>query len=233
MLPWVPAVVVGEPLRADPVFVDQRGDALRWSQLAGQAFAVTFIYTRCRETAECPATSAKFADLQRELPANAHLLEVTIDPAFDRPAVLHRYGALFGADPSHWTIATGDPQTVLTFAERFNVTVTPGLTPAALEHGEAIAVFDTHERLVSLTAGNSWQPREILAELQSASGGSGNLFDRITLWFRNFGIACGAVLSAGDRLTRPVMVAVVLALFALLAGTSIVVLRALRAYLAR
>jgi cytochrome oxidase Cu insertion factor (SCO1/SenC/PrrC family) len=233
MLPWVPTVVVGEPLPVDPQLVDQRGHALRWSRLAGHAFAVTFVYTRCRESAECPATSAKFARLQQELPANAHLLELTIDPAFDRSAVLRRYGALFGADPSRWTIATGDPQTVLTLAERFNVTVAPGRVPGTLEHGEAIAVFDTRERLVSLTRGNSWQPREILAELQSASGGSGNLFDRLTLWFRNFGLACGAVLTASTRLARPIGIAAVVALFTLVAGASFVVLRALRQYLAR
>jgi hypothetical protein len=72
-----------------------------------------------------------------------------------------------------------------------------------------------------------------LAELQSASGGSGNLFDRLTLWFRNFGIACGAALTASTRLTRPIAIGAVVALFALVGGASFVVLRALREYLAR
>ncbi len=233
MLPWVPSVVIGERLPADPQLVDQRGHGLRWSQLAGRAFAVTFIYTRCRESDECPAISAKFARLQHEIPPNAQLLEVTIDPAFDRPAVLSRYGSLFGADPSRWTIATGDPQTVLTLAERFGVRVSPGHDPGTLEHGEAIAVFDTHERLVSLTKGNSWQPREILAALQSASGRSGNLFDRITLWFRNFGTACGALLTASDRISRPVAIAAVVAMLALVISASLMLARALREYLAR
>ncbi|HTU69606.1 MAG TPA: SCO family protein [Candidatus Baltobacteraceae bacterium] len=228
VLPWVPTVVVGERLPADPVLVDQNGARLRWSRFKGEAFAVAFIYTRCREAAECPATSAKFAELQRELPPAAHLLEVTIDPAYDTPAVLRRYGEMFGENPARWTLATGDPQTVLSLAKRFNVLVAPGREPGQLEHGEAIAVFDAQERLVSLTAGNSWQPREILAELQSAGGQHASLLDRVTLSFRNFGVACGAALTLNDRWSRPLAALILIALFGLIAGTSFVLLRALR-----
>lgn len=228
LLPWVPTVVVGERLPADPVLVDQNGTRLRWSRFKGHAFAVAFIYTRCRESNECPAISAKFAQLQRELPPTSHLMEVTIDPAYDTPAVLKRYGAMFGADAARWTLATGDPQTVLTLAKRFNVLVAPGREPGQLEHGEAIAVFDTQERLVSLTAGNSWRPREILAELQSASGARASLLDRATLWFRNFGVACGAALTLRDRWSRPFAALILIAMFALVAGASFVLLRALR-----
>jgi len=228
VLPWVPTVVVGERLPADPQLTDQLGRTLRWSQLNGQSFAVAFIYTRCRESAECPAISAKFARLQHELPPRAHLLEITIDPAYDTPAVLKRYGAMFGADPSRWTLATGDPQTVLTLAKRFNVLVSPGREPGTLEHGEAIAVYDTQERLVSFTAGNSWQPREILAELQSASGERSSLLDRIALWFRNFGVACGAALTAGNRIARPLTFVIVIALLALVAGVSSTLVRTIR-----
>ncbi len=121
MLPWVPTVVVGERLPADPQLIDQSGMPLRWTQLNGRAFAVTFVYTRCRESTECPATSAKFAQLQHEIPGNARLLEVTIDPAYDAPTVLRRYGAMFGADPPHWRLATGNLQTVLALAKRFGV----------------------------------------------------------------------------------------------------------------
>jgi len=228
LLPWVPTVAIHQLLPADPRLVDQEGHPLRWSELRGRAFAVTFVYTRCRESAECPATSAKFAQLQHEIPPGTRLLEITIDPVYDTPPVLRRYGALFGEDPSRWTLLGGDPQTVLTLAKRFDVAVLPGKHPGTLEHGEAIAIFDRQERLVSLTAGNSWQPREVRSELEFASGRSSNPFDRYTLWFRNFGIACGALLTTGDRLARPMAVSVVITLFVVVAGVSAVFLRALR-----
>jgi len=231
MLPWVPTVVVGERLPADPQLIDQAGAPLHWTQLNGRAFAVTFIYTRCGESAECPATSAKFAQLQHEIPGDARLLEITIDPAYDRPAVLRRYGAMFGADPPHWMLATGDTQTVLTLAKRFGVFVAPGAAPGQLEHSEAIAVFDTQERLVSLTAGNSWQPREILAELQAASGQPSSFVDRLALWFRNFGVMCGAALTLGDRWSGPSAALVLMAMFGLVGGASMVLLRTVRKYL--
>ena len=228
LLGTVPTIAIGERLPVDPTLVDQTGRALRWSTLNGRAFVVAFIYTRCRESDECPATSAKFAQLQRELPGSTHLLEITIDPAYDTPAVLQRYGALFGANPARWTLATGDPRTILTLAKRFDVNVSPGSTPGTLEHGEAIAVFDTRERLTSLTGGNSWQPREILAELQHASGRQSSAFDRFTLWFRNFGTACGALLTAGDRISRPLAIAVLVMLFAVVAAVSTALFRTLR-----
>jgi len=205
--PWVPTLQVSQQLPIDPAFVDENGRGFRWHQLAGKSVVLAFIYTRCRESNECPATSAKFAAMQHALPQDTRLLEVTLDPGYDTPAVLRRYGEMFDEDPHVWTLATGNTQTVLDFARRFNVTVEPAREPGQLQHGEALAIFDPEQRLVSLTAGSDWQSREALAVAAQSAGQSSNWFAATMLWFRNFGTTCGAILASGawERPTRIVI----------------------------
>jgi protein SCO1/2 len=221
MIPWVPAVQIGQQLPGDTPFVDERGRPFTWNGLRGKTVVLSFIYTRCPEPNECPAISLKFAELQRELPRDAQLLEVTLDPERDTPAALAAYGENFGEDPARWTLATGVPDEVRTFARRFNVFVKPDPRyPGMLIHTEAVAVVDADGRLASLTAGNAWQPREIVAEVAAARGEGGNPWDRTTLWFRNAGIACGAVLGGNDAWARTLQIALGIAALAgsLLAG---------------
>jgi protein SCO1/2 len=206
--------------------LDQDGHARAWSSLRGDALVVSFIYTRCPDATECPAVSAKFAEMQAHLPPHAHLVEVTLDPAFDRPIVLKRYGAIFGADPAKWTLFTGDPGTVLTFARRFGIAITT--QNGRLVHGEAVAVMDARERLQSLTSGTSWQPDEVLAEVRNVNRQPSNVFERIALWFRNFGNACGAALNGIQAWARPFVVGAAIAIIAITGSVSIYLLRQLR-----
>lgn len=204
---WIPALQLGQALPIDPAFVSQDGRVFRWHQLAGSSVILAFVYTRCRESNECPAISAKFAEMQHQLPRGVRLLTVTLDPAYDTPAVLRRYGETFGQDTRYWTLATGNPLAVLAFAQRFNVVVSPGRQAGQLEHGEALAIFDPQQRLVSLTAGNDWQPREALAVARQTLGMPSSAFDRIALWFRNFGTTCGALLTSEDGWLRSARIA--------------------------
>ena len=228
LLPWVPTVQIGERVPGNPAFVDSNGRRTAWTDVSGHPRALAFVYTRCPEPKECPATSLKFAELQRELPPGARLIEVTIDPAHDTPRVLHLYAQNYAADPARWTLLTGDPAAVLTFAKRFGVNVSPGPAPGTIEHGEALAVFDREDRLTSLTAGNTWQPSEVLAELRAASGLRSDPLARLALWFQNFGVACGAALGLGDAWARPLAFAVSGAMLALVAASAFYLLRVLR-----
>jgi cytochrome oxidase Cu insertion factor (SCO1/SenC/PrrC family) len=188
----VPLLQIEQTLPTDQSFVNQGGRTFRWSQLRGRSVVLAFMHTRCRDASQCAATSAKFAAVQRDLPRGSRLLEVSLDPAYDRPAVLRRYGEMFGQDPRYWTLATGDPKSVLEFVRRF-ITVSPGREPADREHSEALAIFNRQQHLVSLTGGTDWQPDEALAEVRQTLGEASNPFDRLKLWSRNIGAAFGRV----------------------------------------
>jgi cytochrome oxidase Cu insertion factor (SCO1/SenC/PrrC family) len=195
MLPlWVPALQIGQSIPTDVRLIDQDSHVRTWTSFRGNALVVGFIYTRCPDPTECSAISSKFAQMQGILPPHTHLIEITLDPTRDRPIVLRRYAASFGENPSRWTLLTGDPNTVLTLTRRFGISSSQRPN-GEIEHTEAIAILDSRERLASLTVGSSWQPREVLAEVRAVNGQPNNVFERVALWFHNFGTTCAALLS--------------------------------------
>jgi protein SCO1/2 len=65
--------------------------------------------------------SKNFAELQeriaREFGNRFHLLSISIDPVFDRPAVLKEYASKYGADPRYWSFACGDESRPVSWRE--------------------------------------------------------------------------------------------------------------------
>jgi len=96
--------------------MNQDGREIRFSQFHGKAIAVTFIYTRCPLPDFCIRMSTHFAALQKALENDPsmngrwHLLSISFDAKFDRPAVLKRYAESYGADAAAWDFLT-DPDT--------------------------------------------------------------------------------------------------------------------------
>jgi protein SCO1/2 len=176
----------------DTPFEDQRGRPFRMSQLRGQDVVLAFIYTRCQDPRMCPLISAKFNALEHRIGTRkVHLVEVTLDPAFDRPPVLARYGTMFGADPRHWTLAVGDADPTLDFAARFGITAFPDPNIGII-HAENTVEIDPDGRIQNMITETSWQPDEILADIDARNGASSNPFERFNLWLSKTAVAmCG------------------------------------------
>lgn len=175
-------------------FVDQRGRTFDFADFRGKSVVLAFIYTRCRDPKECPLVSTNFHTLQTRL-ANGpyHLVEMTLDPSYDRPNVLAHYAAQFGADPARWTLATGNPDTVLDFDARF------GLDPFAdphlgLIHTERTVFIDSDGKIVDSIDQAAWDPTDIVARLQAGSSRPTNLFARL-----DFELSKAAVAVCGNR----------------------------------
>lgn len=157
----------------DHPLLDEAGASIAMSTLRGHRVALTFIYTRCPIPDFCPLMDRHFAEVQRALAAlpdlaDVRLLSVTLDPAFDTPAVLAGHAAALGADPRRWHFATGAPDDVLAFAKRFGVIAEPGETATALVHNLRTAVLDPEGRFVKAYSGNMWTPAELVADLAAA-----------------------------------------------------------------
>jgi protein SCO1/2 len=154
----------------DTPFVDQTGRPFRFSMLRGQNVVLAFIYTRCRDPRMCPLISAHFNALQRTMGARKlHLVEVTLDPSYDRPPVLARYAKTFGADPRRWTLAVGDAAPTLDFAARFGVAAFPDPV-AGLIHTENTVEIDPAGVIRNMIPNAAWQPAQILADVDAANG---------------------------------------------------------------
>src|SRR5881628_979862 len=95
---------VGDAL-PDYHFTNEFGNAVSLGDFKGQAVAFTFVFTRCPFPTFCPRMSQNFEAVQNTLkempnaPTNWHLLSITIDPAYDTPAVLKNYATQYHSDP--------------------------------------------------------------------------------------------------------------------------------------
>ena len=151
--------------------VDERGRAFTDADLRGHQTVVTFIFTRCPVPEYCPLVTARFKALQttlardRSLPRDAQLLSITLDPAFDTPAVLEAYGKAMGAEPGRWRFAGGDHAAVLQVARAFSVYVEKN--GALLDHTLATALVDRRGRIVEIWRGNGWRLEEVTAALRA------------------------------------------------------------------
>lgn len=170
--PLITDILTDGDLVPDHALVDQTDKPLSMQSLRGHRVALTFMYTRCPLPDFCPLMDKHFADVQAQIKkspdmADVQLVSVTLDPAFDTPAVLAQHAKRLGADPARWHFATGSPDEVLAFAKRFGVIAEPGETAVALVHNLRTAVIDPQGSLVKAYSGNMWSPAELVADLKA------------------------------------------------------------------
>ncbi len=182
-----------DDLVPDTPFVDQRGRPFRMSQLRGKDVVLAFVYTRCQDPRMCPLVSAKFNALQHKRGARAlHLVAVTLDPSYDRPPVLARYGTMFGADPAVWTLAVGDAAPTLDFAARFGIVTFPDPNVGII-HSENTVEITPDGRIANMFADTTWQPDEILADIDARHRLAESPFARVFAALRGIGDLAGVL----------------------------------------
>jgi protein SCO1/2 len=202
----------------DQAFLDQRGQPFSFAQLRGQDVVLAFIYTRCQDPRMCPLISGKFHALQGLLGSRkAHLVEVTLDPTYDRPKVLARYGRVFGANPAKWTLAVGSPDADLRFAARFGVSTFPDPNIGII-HAEDTALIGPDGRVNEMITDTSWAPSEIIAQLDANNGLASNPIARFNLWLSKTASAvCGNAVGQFSGLRDLIIVIVLIGGLAYLA----------------
>jgi protein SCO1/2 len=99
------------------------------------------------------------------------LLSVTIDPAYDTPAVLKAHAAGRGADPAIWRFATTGAGQLPTFGRQFGLDVRQtGSAPADIAHNLRTIVLGRDRRIVEMLTGASWSATELAARLRTVAG---------------------------------------------------------------
>jgi len=162
----------------DFALINQDGRRIHFHQYHGKALLLTFIYTRCPLPDYCPLMSKNFAQIWEQvrsdpkLSPSTHLLSISIDTEYDKPAVLRAYG-LDCAGNSHsfdlWEFASGTPEQVRKVAEFFGLKYwTEG---GQIVHALVTAVISPHGKVVKIYRGNEWQPGDVLTDLQSLPHG--------------------------------------------------------------
>jgi protein SCO1/2 len=193
-------LVAGDPAPAYTL-VDQRGRPLRLDEFAGKVTLLSFVFSRCPDATVCPAISGKFLYLQRHLdPRRFHLVEVTLDPTYDSPAVLAAYGRQFGADPQMWSIATGESAQVKDVIDSFGVSSLANGS-ANYIHDVRLLMIDGHGVVRDVSQTADWNPDDVAARARDIAGQPSNPLRRF--WFAtiaNLAAFCGGNASVGVTL---------------------------------
>jgi len=160
----------------DVDLVNQDAKTIRLSDFRGKAVLLTFVYTRCPMPNFCPLLSSNFAAVQKELAKNpkdyqrTHLVSISIDPKYDTPEVLHKYGlAYLRDDPSgfsHWSFTAPTPENLKKLAGAFGLLYEEEDNQIA--HSMSTVVVDPKGRLVKEWTVNSWTPAEAVAVIRQA-----------------------------------------------------------------
>lgn len=161
---------------SDQTFVDQSDTPLTMGWVDGHVTVVTFIYTRCPLPDFCPAIDRKFVELQAASRASGsladvRLLSISIDPAFDTPAVLKAHAQKLGADPAMWRFVTAPPAEIAIFGRQFGLDVRQtGSAPADIQHNLRTVVLDRNRRIVETRTGTGWTAADLVARLRAVAG---------------------------------------------------------------
>jgi protein SCO1/2 len=158
----------------DFLLINQDGKPIHLHQYRGKALLLTFIYTRCPLPDYCPRMSKNFAQILKELLSDAalspstHLLSISIDPEFDKPAVLRAYALDCAGNPhpfDHWEFASGTPEQVRQVAEFFGLKYwTEG---GQIVHALVTALIGPNGKVDKIYRGNDWQTAEVASDLRN------------------------------------------------------------------
>jgi protein SCO1/2 len=156
-------------------FVDQDGKPVRLRQFRGRPVLLTFIYTRCPLPDYCIRMSGNFTQVAGELKRSdpgvyrqLQLLSISIDPDYDKPAVLKRYGRSYASevDPNfvHWKFVSGTETETRRAAEFFGLTYVP--EGGQIVHSLRTVLLAPDGRIAAQFPGNDWRPAEVESELR-------------------------------------------------------------------
>lgn len=214
---------------AAPPLVDMSGAPV---DLTHGVTVLSFIYTRCADPRMCPLVTAKFARMAQLLAGTpVRLLEITLDPAYDTPAVLRAYGNAAGADGTRWTLATGQAASLAAFAERAGLYVDRP-RPGLILHSDAVLIA-RDGILEQNVGGNDWSAEGVAAEARSIATLPADPLARFALRLVGGVVeVCGGAIARG--ITPAVMLVLVAAGVMLAAGAGLFAgRRRLRARFAR
>jgi protein SCO1/2/putative membrane protein len=110
--------------------------------LRGKTWVVDFIFTRC--PGPCPIMTSKMVALSKALTSpDLRFVSISVDPAFDTPAVLKQYAEARGATDPRFIFLTGERRVIYPLAERgFKLVAQPAGARAPILHDERFLLVD-------------------------------------------------------------------------------------------
>lgn len=152
---------------------DQDGKVVTNADFAGKYVVISFIFTRCRDAAMCPASTHKMVELSKSLKAagitNALLLSVSFDPAHDTSGVLKDYADGNGADASIHKFLTGPKPVIDDLQRQFAILTIED--DGTIVHNVATTLVSPAGRILYRADGPRWEAETFLARIQKHRSG--------------------------------------------------------------
>src|SRR5688572_13344424 len=159
---------------------DQNARTFSSQDLRGRPWVAGYVFTNCAGL--CPRLTAAMAQLQKQFPADVHLVSFSVDPERDTPAVLKQYAATFKADESRWHFLTGPKDKVVQLVGEMKMPYGESRNPdEPILHSDKLTLIDAEgnvrehydskdeEKLKKLVG----DARALADEARAAAGGSG------------------------------------------------------------
>jgi len=168
----VEPLAVGDKM-PDYSFTNSLGRKISLSQLAGKAYAFSFIFTRCPFPNFCPRMNSNFARAYDALkampdaPANWHLLSISFDPDFDTPERLRRYSESYNSDPEKWDWVTGAMIDIDAITEQVGLTF--AFENNTFNHNLRTVVVGKDGVIRQIFLGNEWKAEELAKEIAAGA----------------------------------------------------------------
>lgn len=160
----------------DVAMVDQDDHTFHLRDYKGKAVLLTFIYTRCPMPTFCPLISSHFSSihdaLKKDPAAYAHtqLVSITLDPRYDTPAVMKKYGLAYvdgsAADLKAWTFASTSPDDLKRLASAFGLEYFNDGNQ--ISHTLSTILLAKDGRVAQVWKGNDWKWQDLLAATETA-----------------------------------------------------------------
>jgi protein SCO1/2 len=181
----------------------------------GKTMLLSFIFTRCPDTDVCIAISTKYAQLQRDLdPAHFALVEISLDPPYDTPAVLRNYGTQFGQNRATWTLLTGTGSTIERVLDEFGISSLQTDSDTYI-HSDKLFIVTPQGRVAYVVDTAGWDPHGVAAEARAIEGMASNPFERLKLSL----IASVVALCGGSQFAGIVLLEIALFFFIVIVVT--------------
>ncbi len=158
---------VGEKM-PDFALYDQEGRVVQSARFRGKQVMLNFIFSRCPVATMCPASTMKMMGTQK-LAREAgvptiEFVSITLDPAYDTPAVLKEYAATRGIDTTNFSFLTGPENAIKDLLTQFGVIAE--FDGALLKHTLSTLLIDENGRIIHRADGSAWEPQDFVAKMR-------------------------------------------------------------------
>jgi protein SCO1/2 len=144
--------------------VDGRGGVLDTRELRGRPYAVTFLYTHCRDV--CPAIADDLRDALRSAP-EARVVAVSVDPRGDTASSVRAFSSRHRL-PTAFRYAIGSRQVLAPMWRAYRAAPQRG-DPRESSHSAAVWLVDAEGRLRGLYPGVPVPSEDVASDLRALS----------------------------------------------------------------